>query len=297
MIELETLRVLKTIIETGSFAKAADKLHRVQSAITYRINKLEKECGEKIFDRSGYRAQLTDFGHHLVYEAEALLAQQKRLTHLINQYKTGWETRLQIVVDGILPIRPILGAISQVEKVKAPTSIQLSVSYLAGVQKSFDLNKADIMLVKEYKPDPLLHATPLPPISTVLVTSKSHPLAKQKNVQLSDLRKHNELLVKDHGQGEQISTVSGQALIGKNKSFYLGDFSQKKEALLMGLGFGWMPSYLIAEQLMTEELILVDYVHGNRQAIETFMVTRESAFVGKSLALLIESLKQQFQVE
>src|SRR4030066_57945 len=73
-LTLDALGVLDAIERHGSFAAAAEELHRVPSAITYAVQKLEEDLGVAIFDRSGHRAQLTEAGSELLREGRRLLA-------------------------------------------------------------------------------------------------------------------------------------------------------------------------------------------------------------------------------
>ena len=72
-ISLDALLVLDSISRNGSFAAAGEELHRVPSAITYTIQKLEQDLEVKLFDRSGHRARLTDAGEALLREGRHLL--------------------------------------------------------------------------------------------------------------------------------------------------------------------------------------------------------------------------------
>jgi len=58
-LSLDALLVLDAIARKGSFAAAAEELHRVPSAITYTVQKLEQDLDVQLFDRSGHRARLT----------------------------------------------------------------------------------------------------------------------------------------------------------------------------------------------------------------------------------------------
>jgi hypothetical protein len=55
-LSLDALLVLDAIARKGSFAAAAEELHRVPSAITYTVQKLEQDLDVQLFDRSGHRA-------------------------------------------------------------------------------------------------------------------------------------------------------------------------------------------------------------------------------------------------
>ena len=52
-LSLEFLQVLDAIDRKGSFAAAAEDLHRVPSAITYSVRQLEESLGIEVFDRRG----------------------------------------------------------------------------------------------------------------------------------------------------------------------------------------------------------------------------------------------------
>lgn len=72
-MDLSQLEVFVTIAQEGRFSRAAEKLHRTQSAVSQSIRKLEKEIGEPLFDRSSRQGLLTDAGQVLKEHAERLL--------------------------------------------------------------------------------------------------------------------------------------------------------------------------------------------------------------------------------
>ena len=65
-LSLDQLRVLVTIADLGSFSAAGRHLGRVQSAISQAVSTLESVQGVALFDRSGQRPQLPDFGRVVV---------------------------------------------------------------------------------------------------------------------------------------------------------------------------------------------------------------------------------------
>ncbi|HEY6529844.1 MAG TPA: LysR family transcriptional regulator, partial [Cellvibrionaceae bacterium] len=82
-ISLEALRILDIIDTKGSFSAAAEHLHKVPSALSYGVAKLEADLGVAIFDRTGQRAILTSTGRMLLDEGRHLLAAAERLELLI----------------------------------------------------------------------------------------------------------------------------------------------------------------------------------------------------------------------
>ena len=68
LLNLDALRTLDAIARRGSFAAAAEELHKVPSAISYVVGKLERDLSFEIFDRGGHRAELTAAGQLLLDE-------------------------------------------------------------------------------------------------------------------------------------------------------------------------------------------------------------------------------------
>ena len=73
-VELRQLATFVAVAEEGSFTRASDRLHVVQSAVSAGVRNLERELGAPLFDRSTHKVQLTDAGRALLPEARATLA-------------------------------------------------------------------------------------------------------------------------------------------------------------------------------------------------------------------------------
>lgn len=72
-IDLALLRTLVLIVENGSFAAAAIKCERTQSAVSQQMQRLEKEFGVPLFEVVGRNKVLTDAGTWLWHHAEEML--------------------------------------------------------------------------------------------------------------------------------------------------------------------------------------------------------------------------------
>ena len=71
-MEIKELISFKTIVESGTFSKAADLLYYTQPTITNHIKQLEKSLGFKLFIR-GWDAKLTRQGELLYSQLDNLL--------------------------------------------------------------------------------------------------------------------------------------------------------------------------------------------------------------------------------
>jgi DNA-binding transcriptional LysR family regulator len=67
------MRTLLAEVETGSFAAAARKIGRSESAVSLQLKRLEEQIGEPVFLRAGKQMTLTGTGARLVEYARRLL--------------------------------------------------------------------------------------------------------------------------------------------------------------------------------------------------------------------------------
>lgn len=288
-IHLDGLEALEAIVRTGSFAAAARSLNKAQSAVSYAIQQLESGLGVKVFDRSGHRAVLTDEGLLVLEEGRNLLASARRIEALARQMGQGWEARLEVVVDGILPIKPVMSVLKRMADENISTQIQVKVEFLGGVQFRFDRDEADIMFVNDFEPRDNLAAIPFPEVTVVLVTSPEHALAapREEPWTRTELQSHVELSVHDSSESRR----SDPTMLGGSRVFFLSDFATKREALVSGLGFGWAPLYLIESELNQGKLVEVPYERGSRYSFQPMLVYRLDRPLGKAGRRFIELLR------
>ena len=72
LITLDALQTLDAIERRHSFAAAAEELHRVPSAVSYTINKLEDDLGVQLFTRTPRGIDLTQAGEALLKDARSI---------------------------------------------------------------------------------------------------------------------------------------------------------------------------------------------------------------------------------
>jgi DNA-binding transcriptional LysR family regulator len=61
-ITLDQWAALVSVVESGGYAKAGERLHKSQSTLTYAIKKLEELLDVKVFELRGRKAFLTPTG-------------------------------------------------------------------------------------------------------------------------------------------------------------------------------------------------------------------------------------------
>jgi DNA-binding transcriptional LysR family regulator len=73
LIDIDQLRTFIAIAESGSFTRAADVVHKTQSAVSMQMKRLEERLGRSIFARDGRGSKLTDDGERLLDYARRIV--------------------------------------------------------------------------------------------------------------------------------------------------------------------------------------------------------------------------------
>ena len=73
LLDIDQLRTFVAIAETGSFTRAAEVVHKTQSAVSMQMKRLEERIGKPIFERDGRASKLTEEGERLLDYARRLV--------------------------------------------------------------------------------------------------------------------------------------------------------------------------------------------------------------------------------
>jgi len=73
LLDIDQLRTFVAIAETGSFTRAAEVVHKTQSAVSMQMKRLEERLGRPIFERDGRVSKLTEDGDRLLDYARRIV--------------------------------------------------------------------------------------------------------------------------------------------------------------------------------------------------------------------------------
>ena len=145
-LTLDALHVIDAIDRRGSFAGAAEELHRVPSAITYSVKQLEESLGLVLFDRGGHRAVLTEAGRELLSEGRRLLRAAADLECRVQQVARGWEAELRVAVDTLVGIGKLYRIVEEFYREATGTRLRLSEEVLGGTWDALASGRADLAI-------------------------------------------------------------------------------------------------------------------------------------------------------
>jgi len=104
--------VLAAVVDSGSFARAADSLDMTPSGVSRAISRLEQRLGIRLFDRTTRSVQLTDEGRRFYQEIAPLLAGLEEAASSAADSALTVRGRLRVNIDPYfsrLVLGPVLG--------------------------------------------------------------------------------------------------------------------------------------------------------------------------------------------
>jgi DNA-binding transcriptional LysR family regulator len=247
-ITLDQWSALVAVVDTGSYAKAAESLHKTQSTLTYAIKKIEELLGVEVFKLEGRRAVLTPNGELLYRRGRTLLDEAEQLESAAARLAKGWEPEIGIAAEIIFPTWLLLECLAEFGAAHPDTRIELIESVLGGTADALNDRRADIAITPVVPPGFIGEA--LMQERFVCMAAPDHPLHKLgRPLTRNDLRRHRHLVIRDSGaqRGRDAAWINERRWTVSNKATSI-------RAAVMGQGFAWFPEDAVREEVQSGAL-------------------------------------------
>ena len=135
-MDTQNLRAFLLVAESGSFSKAAKRLHLTQPAVSKRIAQLEAQLNVSLFDRIGRRISTTEAGEALLPHARAVHLEMQAAQQSVRDLAGEVRGRLRLATShhiGLHRLPPLLSFFS-----KAFPAVQLDIDFMDS-EKAYEL--------------------------------------------------------------------------------------------------------------------------------------------------------------
>lgn len=246
-MNLRYFTTLKTILETGSFQNAANKLGYTQSTITFHIRQLEEELSIQLFERVGRKMVITQAGKGLLPYIDDLLDSMQKIQSYSRQ-GVGLSGSLKVAMPESLLVYKMQNVLKRFKHMAPDVTLSLH-SYCyhtinnyvlsgeidVGIQYDIEgytgqiaveeLEKIDLTMVSsaEYKAE---HFPQNMPETSLIVSHDPEDACR--------------IIVCDYFKKEKIFPQS---------MIELGSIEAVKRSVINDLGIAYMPRHTIEEEL------------------------------------------------
>ena len=285
-ITLDQWSALAAVVEAGSYAKAAEKLHKSQSSVTYAVQQVEWQLAVKAFKIAGRKAALTPTGELLYRRARYLLDEAAALERSSKRISAGWEAQIGIAVEIIFPSWLLLRCLDQLGAESPHTRIEVIESVLGHRTDALSAGQADLAIFASVPPGFL--GDSLMRLRFALVASPQHPLHKlARKLTLRDLRAHRHLVVRESSP-ERGAPVS----MDVTQRWTVSHIATAIEAARSGYGFAWLPEEKIRDDLAAGTLKELPLREGAERFAELYLVFADREHAGPGTLRLAEIIRE-----
>lgn len=291
-MDLSELQVFLTVAREGSFSRAAERLYRTQPAVSLTIRKLEDGLGQSLFVRGARPVRLTDAGTLLREYAE-------RLVNLRDEVKKGLseltglnrgELSLGVNESSIHALLPALG---QFRKLHPGIQIRVHRMFSRDIPHEVLNYRLDVGAISFVPREPQLQATEILKDELTLVVPPKHPLAKRKEVDVTDLE--NESFVAHSVESpfrRRVIELFGRNRTTLNMPIEMPTIESIKRFVQMGMGVAIVPRMCVAWEIDHGWMKEVK-VHQLNLPRHVYLVLRKGARLPHAAAELIRLLKNE----
>jgi len=186
-MDLKELKAFHTIIEEGTFSKAAEKLHYAQSTITNQIQRLEKELGIQLFKR-GWEAELTEAGKIYAKEVEMLIDHWNRVAEKAANLQKEEIGNIYIGMTEVLTEKILSNAIKKFSTYKPRIGCHFMIGNTDTLSKKLKTDDSlDFVCSGEPTDMAGLHFESLYQEEISFIVRSKHFLTQNKNLELVDM--------------------------------------------------------------------------------------------------------------
>jgi DNA-binding transcriptional LysR family regulator len=187
IMDLQLLRSLLAVADTGSITEAADRIGITQPALSRRLQQLEAFLGADLLNRGRKGAELTEIGRLVVAEAQVIV---NRFEHLREQVRAhqGLEGGTVRIGGGATAVSFVLPkAIARFQQRHPQIRFQLKEAGSIEVAEDVISGRLELGLVTLPVQARELETWSLLTDRIVLVAPKAHPLAQQGKIDAHSL--------------------------------------------------------------------------------------------------------------
>ncbi|HEX4077691.1 MAG TPA: LysR family transcriptional regulator [Rhizomicrobium sp.] len=258
-LTIDQFAVFAAIAEEGSFAAAARRMNRAQSAITYAIQKLEDQSGLELFDRSSYRPVLTEAGKALLPRAQRILAELEQYRLHARRMTMGIEHELRLAVHPFVSPQLLAKVLFDFEEKFPSVHLHAWTESKAIAVDALPRREVDLALMPELVSlGAGFEHTFCSEIQLVVAAAPNHPLAQLDGgaFPAALLRDHRQLVMYMKIADEDLNVMRGYGMDVIN-IWRVMDFELQRVLLLAGAGWSALPRARIEDDVVAGRLVVL----------------------------------------
>jgi DNA-binding transcriptional LysR family regulator len=187
-LKLHDLRVLMTVVRTGSMGKAAQQLGTSQPAISRAIADLERMLGVPLLDRNSRGVEATPFGRAVINRSVTVFDELRQTVRDVEFLADPAAGEVRIATSIAVAVSFVSAVIERLSKQYARLSFDVLSTDNVTARRALDERRVDLTIGHLIEPVPAsMNTEILFHEPHVVVAGPGSPLLRRRNLRLKDL--------------------------------------------------------------------------------------------------------------
>src|SRR5712692_4742458 len=256
-MDLGQLEVFLTVTREGKFSRAAEKLHRTQSAVSQSIHKLEEDIGEPLFDRSSRDGLLTDAGRVLQEYAERLLNLRADATGALAELRELQRGKLAIAANEFTALY-LLPVLAEFRRLHPMIRIMVQRALGSHIPDGVLRHNSELGVLTYDPQEPQLQSIVVYLDELIFVVPPRHPLAGEQQVCIRQLGAESFVAhIVSSPYREKVIQAFKRHKTPLHMDIELPTLQAIKRFVAMGNGVALLPEISVENELARGELVRI----------------------------------------
>ncbi|MEO9255265.1 MAG: LysR family transcriptional regulator [Tepidiformaceae bacterium] len=187
-MELAQLEAFLQVAHHRSFSRAAEALFLTQPSVTARIQSLEREIGERLFERTGRSVTLTDAGHAFMPHAQRALTAVQEGTDAIESVRHGDVGSIRLGVSSTVATYVLPRTLKHFRETRPRVHVHLTTGNTEDLIEKLIAGETHVV-VSRLTQHPEVESLHLYNDDLALVVAPTHPFAARGRVTIAEAGK------------------------------------------------------------------------------------------------------------
>lgn len=195
-MNIHRLEVFVNLSETLNYTETAENLYTTQGNISKQILSLEKELAVSLFKREHRKISLSDEGKLILPYAKKIIQDSSKMHHALVDYQYAKNLTIEMYTIPTMPSYSSFSYITKFLKQHPEIHMQLKEEESKNLFSALKSNKCEVIFARTFGVEySELERIDMETDKFVAVLPKHHKLAREKRIDLQQLKEENFLIL------------------------------------------------------------------------------------------------------
>lgn len=254
-LDLHKLEIFLTIVQSGSFTRAAERLHMTQPTVSQQLAMLEAQIGTPLIERDTRHLRPTPAGDTLFRYAEKLLAVAHEATEATRAAAGLADRTLRLGVGHLMATYLLPGLLRRYQADYPGHAVRISVGNTSELLALVAAERADVVLVGSPAEHPDVLVTPFLHDHLLVIVAPDDRWANRLDIEASELLQRT-FLTREPGSAlhATVERLLGIAALSSDSVILLGETEAIKRSVEAGIGVALIQGIAVQREVAAGSL-------------------------------------------